>query len=164
MPQRAPEFNMAVTNETSLEASDVYDDGCLRVEHDKFYVACGGRPLYNLTLKEFRIFSRLVREIGRPVPMSALWASGWREDAEFDDDAAKLLKVHISTLRRKLKPFGIQIFSKPNIGYILSTDDCVCAMTDATTQQSSNLTTDLNRVGKEEPLRAAAETEGLGKA
>jgi DNA-binding response OmpR family regulator len=143
MPQHATGFNMAATNETSLEGLDVYDDGCLRVEHDKFYVACAGRPLYNLTLKEFRILSRLVREIGRPVPMSALWASGWREDSEFDDDAVKLLKVHISTLRRKLKPYGIHVFSKPNIGYVLATESCICQ---ATNGQADNLVVNIDQI------------------
>jgi DNA-binding response OmpR family regulator len=122
---------MSLTGKTSIASPDVFDNGCLRVEYDKYYVACAGRPLYNLTLKEFRVLSRLVREIGRPVPPQALWISGWGEGGEFDKHAGKLLKVHISTLRRKLKPFGLNIISKPSIGYILSTADCVCSVIDA---------------------------------
>jgi DNA-binding response OmpR family regulator len=94
-------------------------------------VACAGRPLYNLTIKEFRVLSRLVREIGRPVPQQAIWVSEWGEGAEFDDNAGKILKVHISRLRHKLEPFGLHILSKPGIGYVLSTADCVCSATDA---------------------------------
>jgi DNA-binding response OmpR family regulator len=36
--------------------------------------------------------------------------------------AANLLKVHVSTLRRKLKPFGLRIRTKPTIGYIFIDD------------------------------------------
>jgi DNA-binding response OmpR family regulator len=122
---------MTLTGNKNFASPDVFDDGCLRVEHDKYYVACAGRPLYNLTIKEFLVLSRLAREIGRPVPQRDLWASGWGEDAEFDDSAGKILRVHVSTLRHKLKPFGLQIISKPSLGYILSTADCVCPETSA---------------------------------
>jgi DNA-binding response OmpR family regulator len=117
---------MITKGNTNFASPDVSDDGCLRVEHDKYYVACADRPLYNLTIKEFLILSRLAREIGRPVPQRALWASGWGENAEFDNSAARIIRVHISTLRHKLKPFGLHIISKPGLGYVLSTTDCVC--------------------------------------
>jgi DNA-binding response OmpR family regulator len=122
---------MTLTGNTKVASPDVFDDGCLRVEYDKYYVACAGRPLYNLTIKEFLVLSWLAREIGRIVSQQALWASGWGEDAEFDDHASKVLKVHISTLRNKLKPFGLHIISKPSLGYVLSTADCICPATDA---------------------------------
>jgi DNA-binding response OmpR family regulator len=127
---------MTLTGNTNFASPDVFDDGCLRVEHDKYYVACAGRPLYNLTIKEFLVLSRLAREIGRAVPQKAIWVSGWGEDAEFDESAGKIIRVHISTLRHKLKPFGLQIFSKPCLGYVLSTADCVCPSPDA--QRSAN--------------------------
>jgi DNA-binding response OmpR family regulator len=120
---------MALTGNMNFASPDVFDDGCLRVEHDKHYVACDGRPIYNLTIKEFRVLSRLVREIGRLVSHKAIWESGWGEGTEFDDHASKVLKVHISKLRHKLKPFGLHIISKPGLGYILSTADCVCPAT-----------------------------------
>src|SRR5262245_44586578 len=64
----------------------VYDDGYLRVEHDNFYVACAGKPLYNLTRKEFLILSRLVRAMGRPVTKQEIWGFAWRRDSEFNWD------------------------------------------------------------------------------
>ena len=117
---------MAFTGKTNLTKSDIYDDGCLRVEHTKFYVACDNEPLYNLTAKEFQILSRLVRELGRPIPQASIWAAAWGENTKFDDHAAKLLRVYMSTLRRKLKRFGLYILAKPTVGYILSTHECVC--------------------------------------
>jgi len=52
---------------THAPAADIYDDGYLRVEHDKYYLACQGRPIYTLSRTEFLIISRLARDFGRPV-------------------------------------------------------------------------------------------------
>jgi DNA-binding response OmpR family regulator len=117
---------MASKEEQRLTEPDVFDDGCLRVEYNKYYAACADKPLYNLTAKEFLILSRLVREIGRPVSQSEIWVSVWGKNQVFDQGASNLLKVHVSTLRRKLKLFGVHILTKPNIGYTLTTMDCIC--------------------------------------
>jgi len=94
----------------------VYDDGYLRVEHGKFYVACAGNPLYNLTRKEFLILSRLVRAMGRPVTKQEIWGFAWKGDAEFNRDT---LRVHVASLRRKLSPFGLDIIAVVHVGYRL---------------------------------------------
>ena len=94
----------------------VYDDGYLRVEHDKFYVACAGKPLYNLTRKEFLILSRLVRAMGRPVTKQEIWGFAWEGGAEFNRDT---LRVHVAGLRRKLSPFGLDIVAVVHVGYRL---------------------------------------------
>ena len=94
----------------------VYDDGYLRVEHGKFYVACAGNPLYNLTRKEFLILSRLVRAMGRPVTKQEIWGFAWKGDAEFNRDT---LRVHVASLRRKLSPFGLDIVAVVHVGYRL---------------------------------------------
>lgn len=98
--------------------SAAYDDGYLRVEHDNFYVACAGRPLYNLTRKEFLILSRLVRALGRPVTKQEIWGFAWRGDSEFNKDT---LRVHVASLRRKLSPFGLDIVAVVHVGYRLMT-------------------------------------------
>lgn len=94
----------------------VYDDGYLRVEHDKFYVTCAGKPLYNLTRKEFLILSRLVRATGRPVTKQEIWGFAWEGGAEFNRDT---LRVHVAGLRRKLSPFGLDIVAVVHVGYRL---------------------------------------------
>jgi DNA-binding response OmpR family regulator len=94
----------------------VYDDGYLRVEHGRFYVACAGNPLYNLTRKEFLILSRLVRAMGRPVTKQEIWGFAWKGDAEFNRDT---LRVHVASLRRKLSPFGLDIIAVVHVGYRL---------------------------------------------
>ncbi len=97
------------------EQEDVYDDGFLRVEHDNYYVACGGRSL-NLPLKEFLIVSRLARNIGRLVLSEEIWRSAWGPAAPFN---AQSLHVHIYRLRQRLAPYGLHIETKVCVGYCL---------------------------------------------
>jgi DNA-binding response OmpR family regulator len=127
---------MTSNEEVRIPESDIYDDGCLRIEYKKYYVACADRPLYNLTVKEFLILSRLVQEIGRPVSQSEIWASVWGENKVFDQDASNLVKVNVGTLRRKLSRFGVKILTKPNIGYTLTTIDCICLLPDQKRRKS----------------------------
>src|SRR5262245_4209503 len=108
----------AKSHNQSGDECAVYDDGYLRVEHNKFFVACAGRPLYNLTRKEFLILSRLAREAGRPVTKQDLWGSAWKGAAEFNHNT---FRVQISSLRRKLSPFGLDIVAMVHVGYRLVT-------------------------------------------
>jgi DNA-binding response OmpR family regulator len=94
---------------------NVYDDGYLRVEHDNYYVSCGGKRV-SLPLKEFLVFSRLTRSVDRVVPSEEIWRSAWR-DAPFNSLS---LRVHIHRLRRTFQPFGLRIDSMVGVGYCLS--------------------------------------------
>ena len=103
-----------------LNASDadsaVYDDGYLRVEHDKYYVSCGGQPLWRLSRREFLILSRLARGAGRPVTKEQIWSFVWGDTTAFN---ASNFRVHIANLRRKLAPFGLDIVAMVRVGYRL---------------------------------------------
>jgi DNA-binding response OmpR family regulator len=105
-----------ISLDVSGDEDAVYDDGYLRVEHGKFYVACAGKPIYNLTRKEFLILSRLVRAMGRPVTKQEIWDFAWEGDAKFNRDT---LRVHVAGLRRKLSPFGLDIVAVVHVGYRL---------------------------------------------
>jgi DNA-binding response OmpR family regulator len=100
------------------ESSDVYDNGYLRVEYESYYVACGGQRVA-LSLKEFLIFSRLVRNVERIVPSAEIWRSAWGVDTPFNSLS---LRVHIYRLRRVFDPFGLRIESMVGVGYFLSID------------------------------------------
>ena len=100
------------------QVASVYDDGYLRVEHDNYYVACGGKRI-SLPLKEFLVFSRLARNADRVVPSEEIWRSGWG-DAAFNSLS---LRVHIHRLRRTFLPFGLRIESMVGVGYCLSLDN-----------------------------------------
>ncbi|HEU0177172.1 MAG TPA: winged helix-turn-helix domain-containing protein [Blastocatellia bacterium] len=109
-----------IPEDPSLIASDadsaVYDDGYLRVEHDRFYVSCGGRPLWRLSRREFLILSRLARGAGRPVTKEQIWSFVWGDTTAFN---ASNFRVHIANLRRKLAPFGLDIIAMVRVGYRL---------------------------------------------
>jgi DNA-binding response OmpR family regulator len=106
---------MGVTFRAGSEP-DVYDDGYLYCELDRFYLACGGRPVYSLSRTEFLILSRLLREPGRPVAPTEIWQFARQGQAECNNDA---LRVHIANLRHKLTAHGVAIISKMGIGYLV---------------------------------------------
>lgn len=94
----------------------VYDDGYLRIEHDNYYIACGGQAV-TLSLKEFLIISRLARNPYRTITSQDIWRHAWGEGAAFN---ARSLRVHIHRLRARLAPFGLSVESMVNVGYRLA--------------------------------------------
>jgi DNA-binding response OmpR family regulator len=99
-------------------ATDVYDDGYLRVEHDNYYVACDGQSL-KLPRTEFLILSRLARSPERIVTAAELWEYAWGSDKPVNMES---LHVYIYRLRNKLTPFKISIDTMVNVGYRLLLD------------------------------------------
>jgi DNA-binding response OmpR family regulator len=96
-------------------AGDVYDDGYLRVEHDRYYVACGGQSL-KLARTEFLILSRLARSPERIVTAEELWEYAWGSDKPVNTES---LHVYIYRLRNKLAACKISIDTMVNVGYRL---------------------------------------------
>lgn len=95
---------------------DVYDDGHLRVEHDNYYVSCGGVPL-KFRRVEFLLLSRLALNTGRIVRAEDLWRHAWGDSKPYN---AESLHVHVYRLRTKLAPFGVRIVTMVNVGYRLA--------------------------------------------
>jgi two-component system, OmpR family, response regulator len=93
----------------------IYDDGCLRIEHDSFYVSFNSRTLF-LPPKEFLILSSLSCTIGRMEPSEVLWRHVWGDEEAFNSGA---LRVHICNLRKKIIPMGMNIRSVAKTGYCL---------------------------------------------
>lgn len=96
-------------------AEDVYDDGYLRVEHDNYYLACGGEPIY-LPRVEFLIVSRLSRSMNRVVKSDDLWRAAWSDRKPLNCGS---LHVYIHRLRCKLRSYNLQIGTVVNVGYRL---------------------------------------------
>lgn len=94
---------------------DVYDDGYLRVEHENYYLACGGQPLY-LPRVEFLLMSRLSRSIDRVVRSEELWRAAWENSKPLNSAS---LQVYIHRLRSKLLLYQLQIDTVVNVGYRL---------------------------------------------
>lgn len=99
-------------------ASDVYDDGVLRVEHKNYYVSCSGQSI-KLPRTEFLIFSRLVRSADRIVTVEELWEYAWGSGKPLN---AESLHVYIYRLRNKLLPYELRIDTMVNVGYRLVLD------------------------------------------
>jgi DNA-binding response OmpR family regulator len=93
----------------------VYDNGYLRVEHDTYYVTCGGERL-KLTRAEFLLISRLTFEPERIVPTEDLWTHVWGTKKPLN---AQSLHVFMYRLRRLLKPYGLRVENMVNVGYCL---------------------------------------------
>ncbi len=102
-------------SQSASKSQDVYDDGCLRIEHKSYYVSFNGQVLF-LTPKEFLILSGLSRAIGRMTPSKSLWRYAWGEGEDFN---SKTLRVHVCNLRRKIAPLGLSIRSMTSLGYCL---------------------------------------------
>lgn len=111
-----PTTSLPIDNQTAVAEEEVYDDGYLRIEHDNYYLACGGQQL-SLSRKEFLIVSRLARKADRIVTSEDIWRYAWGNDSQFN---AKSLRVHIHRLRNILMPLGLRIESMVGVGYRLS--------------------------------------------
>jgi two-component system alkaline phosphatase synthesis response regulator PhoP len=96
-------------------SADTYDDGYLRVEHENYFVACGGKPI-SLPRTEFLILSRLVRTPGRAVTAAELWEYVWGSAKPVN---AESLHVYIYRLRNKLAACNLSIDTMVNVGYRL---------------------------------------------
>lgn len=97
---------------------EVYDDGYLCIEHQNYYLTCGGQIVY-LPRVEFLLISRLARSIERVVPSEDLWRAAWGEDKPLNGGS---LHVYIHRLRNKLRPYDLRIDALVNVGYRLLTN------------------------------------------
>jgi DNA-binding response OmpR family regulator len=95
--------------------NDVYEDGCLRIEHNSYYIACDGRTI-RLARKDFLILSRLARSPERIVSSQDIWRYAWGEAAVFNP---RSLHVHIHKIRHLLAPFCVKIETLSHVGYCL---------------------------------------------
>jgi DNA-binding response OmpR family regulator len=97
---------------------DAYDDGYLRIEHQNYYLTCGGQPVY-LPRVEFLLISRLARSIERVVASEDLWRAAWGDDKPLNCGS---LHVYVHRLRTKLHPYHLRIDALVNVGYRLLTN------------------------------------------
>jgi DNA-binding response OmpR family regulator len=99
--------------------AEVYDDGYLRLEHENYYVSCGGQSI-NLPRTEFLILSRLVRSPGRIVSIAELWEYVWGTAKPVN---AESVHVYIYRLRNKFSNCRLSIDTMVNVGYRLMLEE-----------------------------------------
>jgi two-component system, OmpR family, response regulator len=119
--------------QTSFVDEDVYDDGCLRIEHSNYYASVAGERI-PLSLKEFRILSCLSKKPERVLPTRELWRQVWGRKKPADEAT---LRVHIYRLRQKLMRYGVTVENMPTVGYRLVLAHCCKGKLTVTTQQST---------------------------
>ncbi len=102
------------------QENEIYDDGYLRVEYANYYVACGGQPIYNLSRVELLLLFAMVRNFERLVTHEALWKTAWGKKTPYN---VRTLRTHVSNLRLKLLPYGLNITTMVNVGYRLIRSD-----------------------------------------
>ena len=100
-------------------AGDIYDDGYLRIEHQHYYMACGGQTI-RLPRTEFLIISRLARSVERAVSAADLWQYAWGSHKPLNVES---LHVHMYRLRSKLVAYPLRIEALVNVGYRLLLPD-----------------------------------------
>jgi two-component system alkaline phosphatase synthesis response regulator PhoP len=108
---------IAITEQSNPQqvAEDIYDDGYLRIEHQNYYVSCGGQIL-KLPRTEFLILSRLARTPERIVKSEDLWECAWGSDKPLN---AESLHVYMYRLRNKIAECNLHIDTMVNVGYRL---------------------------------------------
>jgi two-component system alkaline phosphatase synthesis response regulator PhoP len=109
------EISLIEQQATRPVASDVYDDGYLRVEHKYYYAACGGEAI-KLPRTEFLILSRLALTAERIVSAEELWRYAWGNEKPLNTES---LHVYIYRLRAKLARYNLRIDTMINVGYRL---------------------------------------------
>jgi DNA-binding response OmpR family regulator len=128
--------------------TEVYDDGCLRVEYGTYFVACKGNHL-DLTKKEFLLVFRLARNIERIVTFQDLWEHAWPVGKPLNRQS---LHVYMCKVRGKLAEYGLRIENMINVGYSLAHGEC-CARTSGGGDQpgADNLQTESESLGRANP-------------
>jgi two-component system OmpR family response regulator len=93
--------------------------GVLELDVEGSRAWLGGQPL-RLTGREWGVLKFLILRAGKIVSKEQILAGVARPDEEMSYNA---IEVHISRLRSKLEPAGIQIHSIRGFGYYLEMDD-----------------------------------------
>jgi DNA-binding response OmpR family regulator len=108
-------FPSASDRAAAPSSASIYDDGYLRVEHENYHVACGGKTV-KMGRSEFLIVSFLARRADRFATPEAIWQHLWQTRKPVNLDS---LHVLIYRLRRKFEVFGVEIETMVNVGYKL---------------------------------------------
>ena len=117
LESQAENLPKSILPESAVNTSELYDNGFLRVEHDHYYVACGGE-LVRLQRAEFLIVSVLAKNADRFVRCEDIWDYVWRGAKPYNPES---LKVLIYNLRRHFTPYDIAIETMIKVGYKLVT-------------------------------------------
>ena len=102
-------------------AAEVFQLDPLRVDWGKHLVSLKGKPV-ELTSKEFELLRALVDARGRVLSREALLEKVWGYERSVEIET-RTVDLHISQLRKKLKPIMERIVTVKNTGYRFVIDE-----------------------------------------
>lgn len=101
---------------TEKTVSKVLKSGGLEVDLEKHLVQIKGRPVEQLTSKEYDLLCALVEAKGRVLTRELLLDQVWGYDESLKIET-RTVDMHIMQLRKKLKQEGDRILTVKNVGY-----------------------------------------------
>jgi two-component system alkaline phosphatase synthesis response regulator PhoP len=111
----------AVLRRMSPPPADVFQLDTLRVDWGKHMVSIKSKPV-ELTSKEFELLRALIEARGRVLSRDALLDRVWDYERAGEIET-RTVDLHISQLRKKLKPVARHILTVKNAGYRFVTDE-----------------------------------------
>ncbi len=106
---------------TSSETEEVFQIDELRVDWGKHLVMLKGKPV-ELTTKEFELLKALIEAKGRVLNREVLLERVWGYERSIEIET-RTVDLHISQLRKKLKPIANRILTLKNAGYRFVIDE-----------------------------------------
>ncbi len=102
------------------EAPEIINTGPLSIipgNHQAFMALDGAREELQLTVKEFKLLTKLVTNLDKTFSREDLFAQVWDNDS---NSTFRTIDMHVSSLRKKLKVHGSLIKTVHQVGYKFS--------------------------------------------
>jgi DNA-binding response OmpR family regulator len=103
--------------------SNVWIKGRLKINIDQMTLAGkDGNAEYQkiiVTPKEFKILLKLIKNIGQVFSREQIFEGVWDDE---DESYLRSIDTHISSLRKKIEPYGAKLLSVRGVGYKIELD------------------------------------------
>ena len=108
----------ALLRRTRDEGPNQLTVGGIRLDNERHLVLAGDRPV-ELTLKEYELLRYLMITAEIVLSRESIMRFVWGTDFEGE---TRTVDMHIKTLRQKLGPWGRQIGTVRNVGYVMQSE------------------------------------------
>lgn len=104
--------------------SEIWTRGKLKIDLSRLLVEVLNKEAeyidISLTPREFKILLKLAKHPGHVYTREQIFEEAWKDDG--NDNGLRSIDTHISSLRKKLSPFGANLISVRGVGYKLEVD------------------------------------------
>ena len=108
----------ALLRRTRDEGPNQLTVGGIRLDNERYLVLAGDRPV-ELTFKEYELLRYLMINAEIVLSRESIMRFVWGTDFEGE---TRTVDMHIKTLRQKLGPWGRQIGTVRNVGYVMQSE------------------------------------------